>query len=83
MAVSKRSAPGTNGLSVEVYGDRFSRYDVLLAAIPLVLAAALLIGALFPVPFYPSVGGGAALGGLFVADALYFNPPTEPPADER
>ena len=55
---------------------QLSRYDLVLAAIPLIFAFALASSVLVPVSLHVAVGLGAVLGGVFVADALYFNPPT-------
>ena len=55
---------------------QLSRYDLLLAAIPLMLALALLAHLLTSFSLHAAVGIGAALSGVFVADALYFHPPT-------
>ena len=57
---------------------QLSRYDLLLAAIPLVLALALVAHLLTPISLYAAVGVGSVLSGVFVADALYFHPPTSP-----
>jgi hypothetical protein len=62
---------------------QLSRYDIVLAAIPLVFAMALLVSVLAPVPFHFAVGGGATMSGLLVADVLYLNPPTDPSAKSR
>ena len=53
-----------------------SRYDLLLAAMPLVFAVGLVVYAVAPVPMHVAVGGGAALSGLLLIDAFYLNPPT-------
>lgn len=55
---------------------QLSRYDVLLAAIPVLLALALTVYVLFPIPFHLAVTGGAMLSCLLVTDALFLNPPT-------
>jgi hypothetical protein len=60
---------------------QLSRYDLVLAAIPLVFAMALMGHVLAPVPFHFAVGSGATVSGLLVADALYLNPPTESSAE--
>lgn len=56
---------------------QLSRYDFVLAVIPLVFALSLVVYALSSVPLHTSVGVAALVSGLFVADALYLNPPTE------
>lgn len=77
MATSRNSVQGRTGSTSGQYFVQVSRYDLVLAAIPLVLGFALLAGALLPIPLHFSTAAGAIIGGLFVADALYFNPPTE------
>lgn len=77
MAVSRNSGHSGNGPSSPGFSGQVSRYDLLLAAIPLVLAVALLTGLVSPMPVHLAVGGGALMGGAFVADALYFHPPID------
>ena len=64
----------------QVFG-RPSRYDLLLAAIPLVFALALGAYALTPVSLELALAGGALLSGLCFVDAVYLNPPTEGPSN--
>jgi|GEM_PF-2150946 len=56
---------------------QLSRYDLLLAAIPLVLALSLAVYAIFAIPFEMALAGGALISVLCIADALYFHPPTD------
>jgi len=77
MAVSRNSGHSGNGPSSYSLSGQVSRYDLLLAAIPLVLAVALLTGLVSPMPVHFAVGGGALMGSAFVADALYFHPPID------
>jgi len=77
MAVSRGSGHRSNGLESYTFLEALSRYDLLLAAIPLVLAVALLTGLVSPVPVHFAVGGGALLGSVLVADALYVHPPVD------
>ena len=77
MAVSRSSGRGRNRLSPYGFSAMFSRYDLLLAAIPLVLAVGLFAGIVVPVPLHYTIGSGALMCSLFLADALYFNPPTD------
>jgi uncharacterized transporter YbjL len=77
MAVSRNSGHGPNGTPVEQFAGQLSRYDLLLAAIPLVLGLGTIVGTLPTVPFHLGVGVGAAVSALLVADAVYFHPPTE------
>jgi hypothetical protein len=59
-----------------------SRYDLLLAAIPLVFAVVLAVHAALGVPFRAAVTAGALFSALAVFDALFFNPPTAPDRPE-
>jgi len=56
---------------------QLSRYDLLLAAIPLVFALALTVYTLTPVSLETALAGGALLSGLCFLDAVYLNPPIE------
>lgn len=60
-----------------------SRYDVVLAAIPLVFALALLAHVTLSVPLRPAIASGAVASSLLVVDAIYLNPPTGPRSDGR
>lgn len=60
----------------QVFG-RLSRYDLLLAAIPLVFALSLSVYALTPLSLEATLTGGALLSGLCFVDAIYLNPPVE------
>ncbi len=53
-----------------------SRYDLLLAVVPLAFAAMLAGHLVLDVPLRVAVTGGAVIGTLVLADALYLNPPT-------
>jgi len=59
---------------VPVLGS-LSRYDVLLAVIPLGFACALLVALVFDISVQQAVATGAVIGAIALADALYFNPP--------
>lgn len=76
MAVSNSSGVRHEGNFWRRVFGRLSRYDVLLAAIPLLLAVAVTVYVLFPVPFHLAVTAGATLSCLLVTDALFLNPPT-------
>lgn len=76
MAVSNSSGVRHEGDIWRRVVGRLSRYDVLLAAIPVLLALAMTVSVLFPVPFHLAVSGGAMLSCLLVTDALFLNPPT-------
>ena len=55
-----------------------SRYDLLLAVIPLAFVAMLGVHAALGVPLRLAVAGGALLSGAAVVDGLFFNPPSGP-----
>ena len=59
-----------------------SRYDLLLAVIPLVFATMFAVQAAFGVPFRAAVTAGALLSAIAVVDALFVNPPTAPDRSE-
>lgn len=52
-----------------------TRYDLLLAAIPLAFVAAFGIGAVFDVPSRTVVVGAAVVGIAALLDGLFLNPP--------
>jgi hypothetical protein len=54
-----------------------SRYDVLLAVLPLGFALALLGQVVLDLSLHQAVAAGAVLGSVVLADALFLNPPTE------
>jgi hypothetical protein len=70
--------PDRPGLSDRVSG--LSRDDLLLAAIPLSFVLSLLVYAALPVELHTAVWGSAAVGAVVLADALFFNPPLQPPS---
>lgn len=76
MAVSRRTEYRDGATFWTRVLDQLSRYDVLLAAIPLLFALALSVSVLFAIPFHIAVSTGAVLSIALVADALYFNAPT-------
>ena len=60
---------------------RLSRYDLVLAAIPLLFALVLFAHVAFSISLEVAVGAGAIASSVLVADVLYFHPPTEPSAE--
>ncbi len=79
MAVSDISSPRHRQESnfwKQLLGQ-LSRYDLLLAAIPVLFALALGAHLFVAVSLHVAVGVSAAVSGLLVADALYFHPPTD------
>jgi hypothetical protein len=61
-------------------GLPLSRYDALLVAIPLGFLLSLTASLVLPVSFRQAVAAGAVFGLLSLLDALYLNPPGEPPS---
>ena len=55
-----------------------SRYDFVLAIIPLALVVAAVAGAVGPLAFHDAILAGAAVGAVAVVDALFVNPPRDP-----
>lgn len=55
---------------------QLSRHDLVLAAIPLVLALPLIGYVLFPISLHVAVAAGALPGAALVLDALFVHPPT-------
>lgn len=84
MATSRRSGHSseTPFRSVRDGLPDLSRYDLLLAAIPLVFAVMLAVHAALGIPFEAAMGTGALVSALAVFDALFFNPPTTPDRPE-
>ena len=54
-----------------------SRYDVLLAVLPLGFALALLAQVVFDLSLHQAVAAGAVLGSIVLTDALFLNPPIQ------
>ncbi|MFC7154634.1 hypothetical protein ACFQPA_04085 [Halomarina halobia] len=57
-----------------------TRYDALLAVIPVAFAAALLVAQLFPVSPHRALLGASIVGVLAIGDGLFRNPPRPTPA---
>jgi hypothetical protein len=55
--------------------ERFSRYDLLLAVIPLLFAAAPVVSTVTGVPLEVALAGSGLLGCVSLVDAIYRNPP--------
>ncbi|MFB6165434.1 MAG: hypothetical protein ABEJ31_09780 [Haloarculaceae archaeon] len=56
-------------------GSRVTRYDLLLAIVPLAFLASVLLGLLLPIGDRTALAGALAIGVLALADALFMNPP--------
>jgi hypothetical protein len=79
MTTSRNTGERRTDNRLDTFRERlpaFSRYDLLLAVVPLTLAAVLAVHAILAVPFRLAVVGWATVGLLVLADALYLNPPT-------
>jgi hypothetical protein len=57
-----------------------SRYDCVLAVIPLALLAGVVTANVASIPFHAALFGGAGVGVLALMDALFRNPPGHPPS---
>ena len=78
MATSRNTGHSSTGTRSWIVSSRLaslSRYDVVLAAVPLVFAVALAAHALTPVSFHFSVTTGAVTSVLLLVDVLFLNPP--------
>lgn len=64
------------GRDVSVDGRPVSRYDLILAAIPLAFVAALVAAVTLGVPLRSTMGAASMVGALAVGDAIFRNPPT-------
>jgi len=77
MAVSRNSGYRSRaGFWRRLFGQ-LSRYDLVLAAVPLLFAVPLALHAALAVPFYPAVGASAGVSAALVVDALFLNPPID------
>lgn len=84
MSTSRNTGHSTGGTARRQFlgGLRsISRYDFVLAAIPLIFAVALSLHVLVPVSLPLSVSGGSLVSTLFLVDAIYLNPPTDSGSD--
>lgn len=62
------------------FPPRFSRYDLLLAVVPVAFVLGLLATGVADVPIRVSLSGAAGVGALALVDALFINPPRRPRA---
>lgn len=58
-----------------IFLEALTRYDLVLAIIPVVFLLGLLVGHLLSIPTRTALSGAAAVGVLTVGDALFVNPP--------
>lgn len=70
------NADGTVSLPLDGLGS-LSRYDVLLAVVPLGFVLALLAQAVFDLSLQQAVAVGAGFGVAVLVDALFVHPPVE------
>ena len=54
---------------------QLTRYDLVLAVIPVALLAASLVHVVLSVPFVAALASAALVSGIAVADALFVHPP--------
>lgn len=54
----------------------FSRYDIMLAVIPMVFVAAFVLMNILNYPVTAGVAVGATISSIFIVDSLFINPPT-------
>lgn len=54
---------------------RLSRYDLLLAVVPIAFILGVLLAEIGIVPIRVSLAGAAGIGALALLDALFLNPP--------
>jgi hypothetical protein len=84
MATSRNTGHSVTESSFRSYVDglpELSRYDVVLAAIPLVFALTLSAHALLSVSLRLAIAAGAVLSGLLLVDAVYLHPPVKSSSD--
>lgn len=76
MAVSDNTGNRPRGQFWKQTLERFSRYDLLLAVIPLLFAAAPVVSTVTGVSLEVALAGSGLLGCVSLVDAIYRNPPT-------
>lgn len=79
MAVSRNS--GRVGPTIPFYRffNSLSRYDLLLAVLPLGFVFSGLAHLVASIPFLVAVAGGALFGLVVLVDALFVHPPSQEP----
>lgn len=60
-----------------------SRYDLVLAVIPLVFGLALVSHTVLSLPLSTTMAASAVVTGVLVVDAMFLNPPASPPSGAR
>ncbi|PSQ19340.1 hypothetical protein BRD04_10225 [Halobacteriales archaeon QS_9_67_17] len=75
--MSKPTTPPDRIVSRTIAGaTAVSRYDLVLAVVPVALLLGLAAGLLSSVPLYVAMAVGSLVGAAAVADALFIDPPT-------
>jgi hypothetical protein len=77
MAVSRNSTQRQNDGFFDRLSAQLSRYDLLLAAIPLMLTLAVVASVVFSVSMHLSVAAAVLFCSPLLVDAMYVNPPTD------
>jgi len=80
MATSRNTGHSTGRTVSQRTLDRLlslSRYDAVLAAVPMVFALALTMHALAGVSLFLAITLGAVTSTLLLVDAIYLNPPVD------
>lgn len=80
MVVPDRSTLRPNGPRARELG--LSRYDLVLAVVPVAFLLALLVGGVVGVPTRVAVTTAAAVAALALIDGLFLNPPRPPVGDD-
>ncbi len=86
MATSRNTGHRISGTTFHSYLDglpELSRYDAVLAAIPLVFALVLSAHAMLSVPLRLAIVAGSLGSALLLVDAMYLNPPGQPSEQTR
>lgn len=68
-------SPSDRSRTVARNGHRLSRYDLLLAVVPVAFLVGLLAAGLTDVPLRVAMSSAAAVGALALVDGLFLNPP--------
>lgn len=75
MAVSRSPGRDRQATDLTAAGDRLTRYDLILVAIPLALLASILAHLAVGVPLRATLLPASLVGAVAVIDAVFLNPP--------
>lgn len=75
MAVSRNTENRQKATFWERVFGQLSRYDLVLAAIPILFALSYLGHLVLSVPYMAALAASAILSVVLLVDALFFNPP--------